>query len=90
MSIKKKLGSILLSVGVFSSLLGPAYAKANALDESEVVLTQNMGKQIANDRLMINNSNIGDSSLEMYHYSHQSHASHYSHVSHYSHYSAHY
>lgn len=90
MSIKKKLSSILLSVGVFSSLLGPAYANANDLDESEVVLTQNMGKQIANDRLMINDGNIGSNSSEMYHYSHQSHGSHYSHSSHYSHYSSHY
>lgn len=84
MNLKKKLEKVVLSVGVFSSLFGmQAINATNEPIEKPIILTQDMGKQIANERLLINND-VNNSMSEMYHYSHYSHTSHGSHSSHYS------
>lgn len=91
MNIKKKLEKVLLSVGIFSSLFGmQAINATNEPVENTIVLTQDMGKQIANERFVINNDVNNNGMNEMYHYSHYSHTSHGSHGSHYSHYSSRY
>ena len=89
MSIKKKIGAFLFSIGMLN-FIGISHTEANNVMENEIILTQNMGKQIANERLMINDGkNVTDATM-MYHYSHRSHFSHTSHRSHYSHYSSYY
>lgn len=91
MNLKKKLEKVVLSVGVFSSLFGmQAINATNEAVENPIILTQDMGKQIANERFVINNDVNNNGMNEMYHYSHYSHSSHGSHGSHYSHYSSRY
>lgn len=91
MNLKKKLEKVVLSVGVFSSLFGmQAINATNEPIEKPIILTQDMGKQIANERFVINNDVNNNGMNEMYHYSHYSHSSHGSHNSHYSHYSSRY
>lgn len=88
LSIKKKLGTLILSLGVFSIFGGSPEINAN-IEEKDVILTQDMGQQIINERILSNEDGMSDSDM-MYHYSHRSHSSHYSHRSHSSHYSSYY
>ena len=88
MGIKRKLGALLLSLGVFSIFGGSSEVNAN-IEEKDIILTQDMGQQIINERILSNEGGMNDSDM-MYHYSHRSHSSHYSHRSHSSHYSSYY
>ncbi len=90
MSVKKKLSAVLFSLGIFSNFVGIPVSDAIGTEENDIILTQNMGKQIANERLLINKEISDENLTMMYHYSHRSHSSHYSHRSHTSHYSSHY
>ena len=90
MGIKRKLSAILLSFGVFSGILGSQDILANHVEEQSIVFSQDMGNQIANERLNINKDESNSSVNAMYHYSHRSHSSHSSHSSHTSHYSSYY
>ena len=88
MNLKKKLEKVLLSIGIFSSLFGmQAINATNKPVENTIVLTQDMGKHIANERFVVNNDVNNTAMNETYDYSQSSRASHLSHLSHLSHYS---
>lgn len=90
MSLKKKMGVVLASIGLFSgtsSALAENFENVSA--NEPITLTQNMNQQIMSN-LLSNENNNNTVARELYHYSHSSHASHYSHSSHTSHYSSYY
>lgn len=84
----KKVKAVLCSVGILSNFFTVSGVSANTVENEPIVLTQDMGQQISNERLLINNDTALDNVTSMYHYSHTSHSSHYSHTSHSSHYSS--
>lgn len=95
MNFKKKVSAFFISVGIFFGFvtltdLNVNKFELNIPDESGIILTQSMGKQIINERLLLNDKSVEENSLLAYHYSHYSHYSYSSHYSHSSHYSSYY